>query len=42
MLHVLEGQSPFSPAVLTKIEQLKAVYGMTLTAADAHTLTEEE
>ena len=42
VLHVFEGQAPFSPAVLTKIEQLKAVYGMTLTAADAHTLTEEE
>jgi hypothetical protein len=42
MLHVFEGQSPFSPAVLTKIEQLKAVYGLTLTAADAHKLTEEE
>ena len=42
VLHAFEGQSPFSPAVLTKIEQLKAVYGLTLTAADAHQLTEEE
>jgi hypothetical protein len=41
VLHVFEGQAPFSPAVLTKIEQLKAVYGLTLTAADAHRLTEE-
>jgi hypothetical protein len=42
VLHVLEGQAPFSPAVLGKIEQLKAVYGLTLTAADAHKLTEKE
>jgi len=41
VLHVLEGQAPFSPAVLAKIEQLKTVYGLTLTAADAHKLTEE-
>jgi hypothetical protein len=42
VLHVFEGQAPFSPAVLAKIEQLKAVYGLTLTAADAHKLTEKE
>jgi hypothetical protein len=42
VLHAFEGQAPFSPAVLGKIEQLKAVYGLTLTAADAHKLTEKE
>jgi hypothetical protein len=42
VLHAFEGQAPFSPAVVTKIEQLKAVYGVTLTAADAHKLTEED
>jgi len=42
VLHAFEGKAPFSPAVLVKIEQLKAVYGLTLTAADAHKLTEEE
>ena len=42
VLHVFEGQAPFSAAVLGKVEQLKAVYGLTLTAADAHTLTEQE
>jgi hypothetical protein len=42
VLHAFEGQAPFSPPVLAKIEQLKAVYGLTLTAADAHKLTEEE
>jgi hypothetical protein len=42
VLHAFEGQAPFSPAVLAKIEQLKDVYGLTLTAADAHKLTEKE
>jgi hypothetical protein len=42
VLHAFEGRAPFSPTVLAKIEQLKAVYGMTLTAADAHELTEED
>ncbi len=42
VLHAFEGQAPFSPAILAKIEQLKAVYGLTLTAADAHKLTEKE
>ncbi|HCT80096.1 MAG TPA: hypothetical protein DGT23_26725 [Micromonosporaceae bacterium] len=39
-LHAFEGKAPFSPQTLAKIEQLKAVYGLTLTAADAHTLEE--
>ncbi|TDD24863.1 hypothetical protein E1287_37775 [Actinomadura sp. KC06] len=39
-LHAFEGKSPFSPETLGKIEQLKSVYGLTLTAADAHALTE--
>lgn len=42
VLHAFEGRAPFSPAVLAKIEQLKAVYDLTLTAGDAHKLTEEE
>jgi len=42
VLHAFEGKAPFSPAVLTKIEQLKVVYDLKLTAADAHKLTEEE
>jgi predicted DNA-binding ribbon-helix-helix protein len=41
VLHAFEGQAPFSSAVLAKTEQLKAVYGLTLTASDAHMLTEE-
>ena len=42
MLHAFEGQAPFSSGVLAKIEQLKAVYDLTLTAGDAHKMTEEE
>jgi hypothetical protein len=40
VLHVFEGKQPFSPATLTQIAKLKDVYGLTLTAADAHTLHE--
>jgi hypothetical protein len=41
VLHAFEGATPFSPQTLGRIEQLKAVYGLTLTAADAHRLREE-
>ena len=40
VLHAFEGKTPFDPPTLAKIEQLKAVYGLTLTAADAHKLQE--
>jgi hypothetical protein len=39
-LHAFEGTAPFSPETLEKIGQLRAVYGLTLTAADSHRLTE--
>jgi hypothetical protein len=39
-LHAFEGKAAFSPETLAKIEQLKDVYGLTLTAADAHTKEE--
>lgn len=39
-LHTFEGKTPFSSETLGKIEQLKAVYGLTLNAADAHALTD--
>jgi DNA-binding transcriptional MerR regulator len=39
-LHSFDGKVPFTPETLAKIEQLKAVYGLTLTSADAHRLTE--
>jgi hypothetical protein len=41
VLHAFEGKAPFEPGTLEKIDQLKAVYGLTLTAADAHRLTEQ-
>jgi predicted DNA-binding ribbon-helix-helix protein len=39
-LHAFEGKAAFAPETRAKIEQLKAVYGLTLTAADAHRLRE--
>lgn len=43
MLHAFEGEAaPFSPETLMKIAQLKQVYDLDLTAADAHGLTEEQ
>jgi hypothetical protein len=40
-LHAFEGKAPpFSPDTLAKIAQLKSVYGLTLTASDAHKLEE--
>lgn len=41
VLHAFEGKAPFSPAVLAKVDQLKAVYDLSLTAADAHKPEEE-
>ncbi len=41
-LHAFEGKAPFSAETLAKIEQLRAVYGLTLTAADAHRLEERQ
>jgi hypothetical protein len=40
VLHAFEGKAPFGPETLAKISQLKAVYGLELTAADAHKLDE--
>jgi hypothetical protein len=40
-LHSFEGRAPFSPETLSKIEQLKSVYGLTLTADDAHTFADK-
>lgn len=40
VLHAFEGKPPFGAPTIAKIDQLKAVYGLTLTAADAHELEE--
>ncbi|GGQ35082.1 MULTISPECIES: hypothetical protein [Streptomyces] len=41
VLHSFDGKAPFSAETLAKIEQLKDVYGLELTAADAHALEEK-
>ena len=40
VLHAFEGKAPFSQQTLKKIRALKRVYGLELTAADAHCLRE--
>ena len=39
-LHCFEGRTPFSRETIAKIEQLKDVYDLDLTAADSHKLKE--
>ncbi|MEO0975540.1 MAG: hypothetical protein AAFX85_20810 [Pseudomonadota bacterium] len=39
-LHCFEGKTPFSEATLRKIQQLKDVYDLELTANDSHKLDE--
>jgi len=40
VLHAFEGKAPFSAATLRKVRTLKEVYGLDLTAKDAHQLRE--
>ena len=40
VLHAFEGKAPFSAATLRKIRALREVYGLDLTARDAHRLRE--
>ena len=40
VLHAFEGKVAFSAETLARIAQLKKVYGLDLTAADAHALME--
>jgi hypothetical protein len=40
VLHAFEGKAPFGAQTLKEIEQFKALYGMTLRAADSHNLKE--
>jgi len=42
LLHAFEGKAPFSPQTLERIAQLKNVYGLDLTAQDAHRLIDDE
>ena len=41
-LHCFEGRAPFSPETLAKIEQLRQVYDLDLTAEDSHRLVERD
>jgi hypothetical protein len=42
VLHAFEGNAPFKPETLEQIQRLRTVYGLTLTAADSHRLTETD
>jgi len=41
VLHSFEGKSPFDKESLAFIDQMRAAYGLDLTAADSHQLTED-
>jgi hypothetical protein len=41
VLHAFEGKAPFGKESLKKIEGLKKIYGLTLSAADSHKLIEQ-
>ncbi len=41
-LHAFEGQAPFSAETIAKIEQLKSVYDLHLTAADSHRFSDRD
>jgi hypothetical protein len=41
VLHSFEGRPPFGPDTITVIEKMKEIYGLDLTAADSHKLSEE-
>ena len=41
VLHSFEGKPPFGPDTLTLIEKIKEIYGLDLTAADSHKLSED-
>ena len=41
MLHAFEGKTPFSAPTRKKAAELRQVFGLTLTAADAHHLKEK-
>ncbi|OFW37552.1 MAG: hypothetical protein A3J29_03190 [Acidobacteria bacterium RIFCSPLOWO2_12_FULL_67_14b] len=41
VLHAFEGKAPFGADSLTRIKELKKVFGLTLNASHAHKLREE-
>ena len=42
VLHAFDGEHAFSDATRAQIDRLRLVYGLELTAADAHRLLEDE
>jgi len=40
VLHAFDGKAAFGPQTLKEIEQLRALYGLTLRASDSHNLKE--
>lgn len=42
VLHAFEGRSPFGPEAIERVDALRKVYGLDLTAADSHLLVERE
>ena len=42
VLHAFEGKAPFGKTSLARIEGLRKVYDLDLTARDSHRLTEQE
>ena len=42
VLHAFEGKAPFSSQTLKEIEQLRAIYGLTIRASDSHRLKERK
>lgn len=40
VLHAFEGKTPFPPATLKQIAELKRIYGLDLKATDSHRLEE--
>jgi hypothetical protein len=42
VLHAFDGKLPFDDAALTRIAELKAVFGLDLTSAASHRLVEGE
>ena len=41
VLHSFEGKPPFGPDTITVIDKMKEIYGLDLTAADSHQLSEQ-
>ena len=41
VLHAFEGKAPFEKTTLKHIEDLKQIYGLTLSAADSHKMKEK-